>query len=383
MFEINTNTLNNFNNNINLGNNLLSLLEKAKFERDQAINALNNYYNKHQKESEDFNNIKENYSSMEQNLNETKEKYKVIENKLTENIEELLQKERKLNSVNNKNEVLMKENTLIKNQLAYFENAFNNMKKRKEEENYELKKELEEMKEENSELNEEKNNLKMELNEAKSKFKFLQQESDIIKTENENMKRIIDENNDKVKISSEKINSIDNLINLYKKSNEDLTLELEKVKLSKKVEKEESNKLIENFEKTLKEKDEIFEREIEKIKMKYEQDLNVQLEENENLNTKFLENKMDKDKYKGELEIALEEKKSLKNQLEEQTFKFNDMLKERDEYYMKQINNLNQRLRLNMAKNEENNELNDENNYFNNNVMNEKNYLDLKKKILN
>ena len=61
MFEINTNTLNNFNNNINLGNNLLSLLEKAKFERDQAINALNNYYNKHQKESEDFNNIKENY----------------------------------------------------------------------------------------------------------------------------------------------------------------------------------------------------------------------------------------------------------------------------------------------------------------------------------
>ena len=106
--------------------------------------------------------------------------------------------------------------------------------------------------------------------------------------------------------------------------------------------------------------------------MKYEQDLNAQLEENENLNTKFLENKMDKDKYKGELEIALEEKKSLKNQLEEQTFKFNDMLKERDEYYMKQINSLNQRLRLNMAKNEENNELNDENNYFNNNVMNEK-----------
>ena len=118
--ELNTNTLNNFNNNINVGNNCLSLLEKAKFERDHAINALNNYYNKYQKESEDLRNIKENYSSMEQNLYETQEKYKVIENKLTENIEELLQTERKLNSVNNKNEVLMKENTIIKNHLLYF-----------------------------------------------------------------------------------------------------------------------------------------------------------------------------------------------------------------------------------------------------------------------
>ena len=68
MLEINTNSLNNFQNKINTENNLFSLLEKANFERDQAINTLNNFYNKHQKEAEDFRNIKENYSSMEQNL---------------------------------------------------------------------------------------------------------------------------------------------------------------------------------------------------------------------------------------------------------------------------------------------------------------------------
>ena len=45
--------------------------------------------------------------------------------------------------------------------------------------------------------------------------------------------------NKKMKISDEKINSIDNLINLYKKSNEDLNLELDRIKLSRKAEKEE------------------------------------------------------------------------------------------------------------------------------------------------
>ena len=124
MLEINTNTLNNFQNKINAENNLFSLLEKANFERDQAINTLNNFYNKHQKESEDFRNIKENYSSMEQNLYETQQKYKVIENKLNENIDDLLKNERKLNAINNQNEILLKENNLIKNQLSVFQNAF-------------------------------------------------------------------------------------------------------------------------------------------------------------------------------------------------------------------------------------------------------------------
>ena len=373
MLEINTNSLNNFQNKINTENNLFSLLEKANFERDQAINTLNNFYNKHQKEAEDFRNIKENYSSMEQNLYETQQKYKVIENKLNENIDDLLKNERKLNAINNQNEILLKENNLIKNQLSIFENAFNNMKRRKEQENEELKKELEEIKEENEGINKEKNNLKIELNEIKSKFKFLQQENDIIKTESENMKRIIKENSDKDRISDEKINSIDNLINLYKKTNEDLNLEIDKIKLARKLEKEESNKIIEDFEKTLKEKDLIFENEAEKLKNKYQQDLEEQLEENENLKFKYTEFKMERDKYKGELDIALDENKSLSNQINEQNFKFNEMLKEREEYYMKQINNLNQRLRSNMVQRiEENNEFNDENNYFNNNIINEK-----------
>ena len=97
--------------------------------------------------------------------------------------------------------------------------------------------------------------------------------------------------------------------------------------------------------KVLKEKDLVFQNEAEKLKNKYQQDLEEQLEENENLKFKYTEFKMERDKYKGELDMALDENKSLSNQINEQNFKFNEMLKEREEYYMKQINNLNQRLR--------------------------------------
>ena len=311
MLEINTKNFNNIETEFNNQNNLLSLLEKANYEKDQAINTLNNYQSKYRQEIQDYNNIKENFSSMEQNLFEIQQKNKIFENKLSQNIDNLLETERKLNSEKNKNEILLKENSIIKNQLSYFENAFNNMKRRKNEENEELKKELEEIKEEKDELKTEKNNLILELNELKTKNKFLTQENNIIKDEAENLKKILNENSEKVKISDEKINSIDNMINLYKTNNDDLKMEIERIKLAKKLEKEESNKLIQDFQKTLKERDAMFENESEKIKKNYEQELNTQLEENQNLQAEIIGLNMEIKNYKGEKDLAIEENKKL------------------------------------------------------------------------
>ena len=100
--------------------------------------------------------------------------------------------------------------------------------------------------------------------------------------------------------------------------------------------------------------------------------MNEQIEANESLKIQFIENKMEKDKYKSELDIALEENKSLQNQVEEQKINFNAILKEQEEFYMKQINSLNQRLRANIAERmEENNELNNDN-MINDNITNVK-----------
>lgn len=375
MLEINTKNFNNIETEFNNQNNLLSLLEKANYEKDQAINTLNNYQSKYRQEIQDYNNMKESYSSMEQNLFDIQQKNKIFENKLSQNIDNLLETERKLNCEKNKNEILLKENSIIKNQLSYFENAFNNMKRRKNEENEELKKELEEIKEEKDELKTEKNNLILELNELKTKNKFLTQENNIIKDEAENLKKILNENSEKVKISDEKINSIDNMINLYKTNNDDLKMEIERIKLAKKLEKEESNKLIQDFQKTLKERDAMFESESEKIKKNYEQELNTQLEENQNLQAEIIGLNMEIKNYKGERDLAIEENKKLSEQIEEQKIKMMQMMKATEDNYMRQIYNLKQRLRINMMQKldeNENNELNKENNIDDKNIFNEK-----------
>ena len=113
--------------------------------------------------------------------------------------------------------------------------------------------------------------------------------------------------------------------------------EIERIKFEKKLEKEESNKIISEFQTTLKEKDEIFEKELEKKKIEYQQYLNEQMEEKENIKSQSIEYKMERDKYKVDLDIASEENKNLSNIIEEQNMKFNEILKEKDEYYKNQI----------------------------------------------
>ena len=46
MLEINTKNFNNIETEFNNQNDLLTLLEKANYEKDQAINTLNNYQSK-------------------------------------------------------------------------------------------------------------------------------------------------------------------------------------------------------------------------------------------------------------------------------------------------------------------------------------------------
>ena len=93
------------------------------------------------------------------------------------------------------------------------------------------------------------------------------------------------------------------------------------------------------------------------------------MEEKENIKSQSIEYKMERDKYKVDLDIASEENKNLSNIIEEQNMKFNEILKEKDEYYKNQINKLNQRLRAKMG---ENMELNSDENFINDNITNQK-----------
>jgi chromosome segregation ATPase len=251
------------------------------------------------------------------------------------------------------------------------------MKKRKQNEINELKKNIEELNEEKEDLNRENNSLKTELSETKLKLDLLKKENDKIKIDNEHINQILDEKSSKIRISDEKINQIDNLINVYKKTNEDLSYEIEKINREKKLEKEESNKIIKEFENTLKEKNDAFDKIINQIKEEFNQKLNEQIDENENIRSKCVGFKIERDKYFGDLNILNEEYEKLKNEFQLQDIRMQNFQKELDDEYSKKINHLNDVLRLTKNKNqeliEENNKLNIEiRNITGKNLTNEK-----------
>jgi chromosome segregation ATPase len=321
--------------------------------------------------------MKNNFSTINQNMNETQQKYEVLEKKFKESLDELLLYERKLSNANNKAEMLSKENELLKNQLSYFENTFSDMKKRKQNEINELKKSIEELNDEKEDLNRENNTLKTELRETKLKLDLLKKENDKIRIDNEHINQILDEKSSKIRISDEKINQIDNLINVYKKTNEDLSYEIEKINREKKLEKEESNKLIKEFENTLKKKNDEFDKTINQKKEEYNQRLSELIDENENIRSKCVGFKIERDKYFGDLNILNEEYEKLKNEFQLQDIRMQNFQKELDDEYSKKINHLNDVLRLTKNKNqeliEENNKLNIEiRNITGKNLTNEK-----------
>ena len=167
------------------------------------------------------------------------------------------------------------------------------------------------------------------------------------------------------------------MINVYKKTNENLSYEIEKINREKKLEKEESNKLIKEFENTLKKKNDEFDKTINQKKEEYNQRLSELIDENENIRSKCVGFKIERDKYFGDLNILNEEYEKLKNEFQLQDIRMQNFQKELDDEYSKKINHLNDVLRLTKNKNqeliEENNKLNIEiRNITGKNLTNEK-----------
>ena len=112
---------------------------------------------------------------------------------------------------------------------------------------------------------------------------------------------------------------------------------------------------------SLKEKDNMLEKIIEEIKNEYEQKINEQIEENENIRSKYVEFKIERDKYFGDLNILNDEYEKLKDEFQSQQMRAQNIKDEIEEEYKKKLNRLNDKIRLIDMKNSEldreNNEL--------------------------
>ena len=126
-----------------------------------------------------------------------------------------------------------------------------------------------------------------------------------------------------------------------------------------KLEKDEKNKIIKEFENTLKEKDNMYETMLNNIKNEYQQRINEQIDENENMKSKYVAFKIERDKYFGEFNILKDEYEKMKNEFRQENINMLNIQKQMDDDYQRKINILNDKSKYIMA---QNNELKNENN---------------------
>ena len=232
----------NNNNQFNIENinkdNIISFLEKLKLERD---NAVANYTNLKM----DSNNLKKEYdesktklNSLEAELIKVNSKFSFSEQKLHENLQNLFSNEKKLSEITNQKDSLQRNNDFLEKQLSQYKSIYLENKSRSEKEINILKSDLDEIRNEKEELRKINLSIKGDLNKCLFKCKLLSQENETLKNDNDHLIKILEESNQIVKASEAKSLSIDNTISDYKKQISNLNLEIEKLKLEVKLQKE-------------------------------------------------------------------------------------------------------------------------------------------------
>ena len=249
------------NNNNNNGNDngfqrrinfsqkdIISFIEKLQLDKDKAITSyatLRIDYNTLQK---DFNSLQSKYKSMEMDIKKALSKSSFAEIKLNENMSKLFLAEKKLSQITSQNNNLSNTNAMLENQLSKYKDIYADYKNRTNKEISLLKTNLEEIQNEKEELIKNNISIKKELNQIKLEKKLLEKENATIKNDNDSLIKIIEEHNDIVKTSEAKIISFDNTVNEYKKQIDSLHLEIEKLNLENKLQKEYNDKYRNNFD---------------------------------------------------------------------------------------------------------------------------------------
>ena len=346
----------NDNNNINIQersnkSNMLSLLEKLIFERDKA---LTDYYNL----KIDYNNLKKLYetkdseiSALEKELMQINSKFSFSEQKLHESIKNLFLTEKKLSEINIQNYSLTRKNDFLENQLTEYKDVYLDYKSRSEKEILILKNDLDEIKKEKEDIEKNNSNMKSELNKYLFKNKLLSQENETLKNDNDNLIKILEEHNHIVKTAEAKSLSLDNTINVYKKQISELNLEIEKLKLELKMQKEHNSKFKEFFTEKISISDNNFELALNEIRINFHKKIENKINEYNKLKAEFLNAKIERDKYQGEYNILNKDYEDTKIIFQEQLL---NIKKEKEETLIemnREIGHLNDKLNALISQN--------------------------------
>ena len=343
-FEESINNNNQFNiENINK-DNIISFLEKLKLERD---NAVANYTNLKM----DFNNLKKEYdesktklNSLEAELIKVNSKFSFSEQKLHENLQNLFSNEKKLSEITNQKDSLQRNNDFLEKQLSQYKSIYLENKSRSEKEINILKSDLDEIRNEKEELRKINLSIKGDLNKCLFKYKLLSQENETLKNDNDHLIKILEESNQIVKASEAKSLSIDNTINDYKKQISNLNLEIEKLKLEVKLQKEYNVNFKEFFSEKINICDQNFETALNEIRINLHKKVEEKISEYNLLKADFLNAKIERDKYYNEFTLLNDDYKSTREIFQKQFLDTQKEKKESESEMNRQIGYLNDKL---------------------------------------
>ena len=297
LFEENNNN-NEFQPKISFSkNDILSLIEKSQLERDRAISNYSSLKIDYNTLQRDYNSLQTKINAMEIDLKNATSKSSFSELKLKENLNKLFSTEKKLTEVTGQKDVLSRTNQILENQISKYKDVYTDLKSRTNKEIAFLKSSLEEAQREKEDLMKENTNIKRELNKNIFKNKLLEKENETIKSDNDNLMKIIQEHNDIVKTSESKLISFDNTIKEYKNQINNLNLEIDKLQKENKLQKEYSDKYKSYFEDKIIMADNNFEKALDNIRKNFRKKIDIKMNEFNSLKLEYMNTKIERDKF--------------------------------------------------------------------------------------
>ena len=325
---------------------LVTMIENANFERDKAKNDYDQLRVKYESLKKSYNNLNSTFAQTRTLSLESINIKNLAEKKLKENYTLLLESEKKYSSVSNKVDRLEHENALLNSQLEHFKLIYEEMENRKNAEVKCLEGNLTNLKMKYENLKKENDESKHKISDLNLKIKQLQTEKDLIKNDNDHLTKIIENSNLTVQTAEEKSKQIDSIVKGYQKQINESNLEKEKLGMKINMQVDQMNKMNEDFNRILNEKNEQFDNAITEVKNKYETILNDKNEEMNLLKGDFITMKIERDKYVTEYNILKNEIEKMSSTFREENEKNMKRNKENEDNTMRIQNHFQDKIRL-------------------------------------
>ena len=325
---------------------LVSMIENANFERDKAKNDYDQLRVKYESLKKSYNNLNSTFAQTRTLSLESINIKNLAEKKLKENYTLLLESEKKYSSVANKVDRLEHENALLNSQLEHFKLIYEEMENRKNAEVKCLEGNLTNLKMKYENIKKENDESKNKISDLNLKIKQLQTEKDLMKNDNDHLTKIIENSNLTVQTAEEKSKQMDSIVKGYQKQINESNLEKEKLGMKINMQVDQMNKMNDDINRILNEKNEQFDNALTEVKNKYETILSDKNEEMNLLKGDYITMKIERDKYVTEYNILKNEIEKMSSTFREENEKNMKRNKENEDNTMRIQNHFQDKIRL-------------------------------------